>query len=71
MTGHRCSQCGEPVGDNDYDLGGRWGTRKIYLCRSSECGIQHDRDQRDAEREEYEAAIDAVNSEFGRGGPRW
>ncbi len=57
-SGKRCSFCGAPA---------TYGERGIYSCDASECGVEHDREARERDEAEYEAALQEVNERFDRG----
>lgn len=60
MASKRCSYCGEPVDEGDYEY---IGNQRVYVCGSREC----DRDARDDARAVYyEAAERAREDDYGR-----
>ena len=57
---HRCTFCGKPVSDQDYDY---ISGARVWICGSTAC----DKEARDADRAAHEQAVlDAIDDNYGR-----
>lgn len=66
MKIYRCHNCGDEVGPDDFDWAGRNGTRKAYVCNSSECHRELRREEQDEYEADREDALRRVDDDWGR-----
>lgn len=59
-----CSYCGEWASDASKE---RIGQTWVYICGSNECGMELDRDAREAHDQAYQDELDDLNARYREG----